>query len=74
MVLYFLPAHLSCVTAYQLVSVFSGVFVSPSSAGPYGRAATEAACDVVRSCALSHECRTVLSQSGFFVDAFAQIR
>ncbi|CAN0012908.1 unnamed protein product [Ectocarpus fasciculatus] len=44
-----------------------------ADAGPYGRAATEAACDVVRSCALSHECRTVLSQSGFFADAFAQI-
>ncbi|CAB1102286.1 unnamed protein product [Ectocarpus sp. CCAP 1310/34] len=48
------------------------IFAGPE--GPYGRAATEAACDVVRSCALSHECRTVLSQSGFFVDAFAQIR
>lgn len=42
--------------------------------GPYGRAAVEAACDVVRSCALSPECRTVLSQSAFFVDAVAQIR
>ncbi|CAM9479512.1 unnamed protein product, partial [Scytosiphon promiscuus] len=44
-----------------------------SAAGPYGRAATEAAYEVVRSCVLSSECRTVLSQSGFFVDAIAQI-
>lgn len=52
---------------------------SPTATGhgpgqPYGRAAAEAACDVVRSCALSPECRTVMSQSGFFVDAVAQIR
>ena len=40
----------------------------------YGRAACEAACDVVRSCALSPECRSLLAQSGFFVDAVAQIR
>ena len=40
----------------------------------YGNAACEAACDVVRSCVLSPECRTVLAQSGFFADAVAQIR
>eukprot|EP00904_Undaria_pinnatifida_P003216 jgi/Undpi1/12896/HiC_scaffold_7.g02562.m1 len=39
----------------------------------YGNAACEAACDVVRSCVLSSECRTVLAQSGFFADAVAQI-
>lgn len=40
----------------------------------YSVSASQAACDVVRSCCLAPECRVVLTQSGFFADLVGQIR